>query len=368
MNNSDIKKVYVSGNSQERGYQYGVQCRELIGKSIDTYFRLASEQRRGVSMDQLRSEFVPLLESIKKYDKKYYLEIQAIAQGSGFQLNDIGIINCRAEIINPIWKYAKHSEGCTSFYIGKTRTCNQHAYLGQTWDWSGICENLLVMVHSKDEGGHQFFSITEAGSMAKIGVNNKGIANLLNYLHNIDGNASGTPYNILLHRIIDSEDFVDAQRNIMRSPIAYGLNTFIADRFGSVVDYELTPNGIDFFHPQDDLLIHTNHYISEKLLIRTYRKDILKNSYARYQTASEVLGCGLLSHIDILSFFSQHDTVVPERSICRHSDIEIETRTLFCILVDLTEFSFYYCIGNPCQHSFQRVNLMQLFESDVSIL
>lgn len=355
--------ISVCGSSEERGYQYGSQVKHIITESIHTYKKIAASLRPDhIDWAEMKAEARDLIAPIKRYDRELFLELQGIARGSGVPLEDIVFLNARSEIMNPAWAGHMLSEGCTSFIAQPSATKYHEYFIGQTYDWYPACKELLVMLHSRDEKGLEFVTVTEAGMVCKIGCNNYGIANTLNYLNNFEVNRSGALYNILLRRILDSHDFYQAQRNIMRSPIAFGLNTLFADRKGPAIDYELTANGIDFFQPVNGLLIHTNHYLSDKLSVRTFNKGLYPNSLNRYKTAERMLDGKLIELDDILRTVSFHHESDTDSTLCRHAcDNADNIESIFTMVVELIGMKLYLCIGTPCDHAFYGIALDRLF-------
>lgn len=360
-----VKIVSVHGNSEERGYQYGCQARELICKSLEINKRLVLSLRPDtLTWRDILDEVHGFIPAIKRYDRKLLIEMNAIASGAEVTLEEIVFLNLRSELMNPAFAKTLITEGCTTIFLERGRTEGNKALIGQTYDWFPECREILLLLHSEDENGHEFITVTEAGIIGKVGCNNYGVASMLNYLNNFEINRSGTPYSILLRRVLDSEGFYQAQRNIMRSPIAFGLNMTIGSRKGSGIDYELTAKGIDFFYPENGLLIHTNHYISEKLSVRTFNKRMYPSSKERYDTAKKLLLKDKIAIKDLMHVMAYHDMQNINNNICKHSETdEYGMETIFTIIIELTEMVLYFCTGTPCKSNFYKINLTEVFKS-----
>jgi isopenicillin-N N-acyltransferase like protein len=358
-----VQTVFVRGGSEERGYQYGSQTRELIKKSLLIYKDIVKTMRgEELVWEDLLDEAKAFIPGLKRYDRLYFNEMKGIAEGAGVSLEEIVFLNARSEIMNPAWSKRLIPEGCTSFLLQPSVTSNGEYYIGQTYDWFPACSELLIILHVEDEAGHEFITVTEAGILAKIGCNNSGVGVLLNYLNNFEINRSGTPYNILLRRALDSRSYTDAQRNIMRSPIAFGLNMFIADRSGAGIDYELAANGMDFFYPQEGMLVHTNHHISQTLSTRTFNKKMYPGSVNRYDTARRLLGRSGLGMKDLMGLVSYHDDNDAHNSICRHElEDEYQIETIFTMIIELTRMELYLCFNPPCSNPFYKISLSNVF-------
>lgn len=365
LNELPIRTIAVKGSNEERGYQYGSQAKDLIHKSIQIYKEIVISLRgNGLTWERILLEVNFFVQGLKRYDRGLFDEMKGIAKGSGVQFEEVLFLNVRSEIMNPAWANAVIPEGCTSFLLQPCLTKNMEYFIGQTYDWFPTCQELLIVLHSEDEKGHEFITVTEAGIIGKIGCNNCGVGSLLNYLNNFEINQKGTPYNILLRRVLDSQSAYDAQRNIMRSPIAFGLNIFIADRKGFGINYELAANGIDFFNPENGLLIHTNHHLSNKLSIRTFNKKMYPSSKNRYDTAKKMLDKPQVKIEDIINLVSFHDKENSSNNICRHQkDDEYNMETIFTMIMELNKMELYLCFNTPCKNNFYRIALEKVFKT-----
>ncbi len=65
---------------------------------------------------------------------------------------------------------------CTSLATASSDT----VWLAQNWDWCGTQREALCLVDAKTGSGLRYFTVTEAGMLAKIGLNSAGFAVTLN--------------------------------------------------------------------------------------------------------------------------------------------------------------------------------------------
>lgn len=354
-----IPYIKVTGDNWERGYSHGSQCTELIRKNLEICKSLCCYMRK-VSWDSLLMDVKRFRKVICKYDWDLYKEMEGIASGAGLSVDDIIFLNVRTELMNAVWNKASLvKEGCTSIFVGTERTDNNKIYMAQTWDWIEASKEVIIMLHSNDRKGHQFITVTEAGIIGSMGINNKGVTVLLNYLPISDFNVQGTPYHILLRRALDSQTMLEAQCNVIRSPIAFALNIMIGDSNGKAIDMELTAKGIDLHYPERDLLVHTNHLLSQRLMVREV-KALYLQSNMRLKTVFEQLYSNYsieLSHVKQLFTNHKHKTF----EICKHAINKNDACTVFTVIFELHEQKFYLSYGLPCQNEFISYDLKELF-------
>ncbi|XBX10025.1 C45 family autoproteolytic acyltransferase/hydrolase [Enterocloster clostridioformis] len=357
-----IPYIKVTGDNWDRGFSHGRQCSRLIKKNIEVCKRLCCYMRK-VNPEILFADVRTFDNAIRKYDPNLYREMEAIAAGADVSTEEIVFLNVRTELSNVFWNKANISKkGCTSIFVGQERTVRRKIYMAQTWDWIEDAKEVIIMLHSDDLKGHQFITVTEAGIIGSLGINNKGVTVLLNSLPINELNAHGIPYHLLLRRILDSQTASDAQCNVLRSPIACALNVIIADTSGAAVDMELTAKGTDLQYPLNGLLIHTNHLLSQRLRVRE-NKAMHINSVTRLETAYEVLESNYqieLKHIKEL--FSEHKQKMFE--ICKHATNTYDACTIFTIIFELKEQKFYFAYGLPCQCAFTAYSISKLFNKN----
>lgn len=348
--NFPLQVLDTFGNAKERGKQHGLyfknQIIENIYKSKETLLKI-----RKTNEIELQNEIRKFYASLKKYDKDALEEMIGIAEGANALLEDILLINFKPELMNP---FCEANLGCTTI-LNKTQKIFQ---VGQTFDWFQSCKNINIMIHyhtSSCEG----IMICEAGCIGGIGVNNKGIIVLLNYLNNYYIRYDGCGYNCLLRRTLLSDNLYECERELLRSPIAFGLNILLVSWSGQCRDFELTANGIDFCVLDDECIqyIHTNHYLSNKIKTRIVNRDIILESKERYLAAKECLGRFKNRRDGIEQCFKYHNN--GEGDVCRHNIDGVET--LYSIIIDIQEKSLIFINGLPCEEEKYKICLKSLF-------
>ena len=63
-----------------------------------------------------------------------------------------------------------------------THTANGHTLLAQNWDWHPDQRDAMVLLTTTDESGHRVLALTEAGMLAKTGLNSAGVGLCVNML------------------------------------------------------------------------------------------------------------------------------------------------------------------------------------------
>ncbi|MDX6653492.1 MAG: isopenicillin-N N-acyltransferase like protein [Solirubrobacterales bacterium] len=211
-------------------------------------------------------------------------EIEGIAAGAGLTPEAVGALNARTELLARVARRVRAElPSFPAIYGRKARKeergeCSVLVALeaeggplgAQTWDWHEELAAIWVVWGFETAAGMRVQTLTEAGMLAKIGVNSAGIAVLLNVLHH-DDDASvplGIPIHILLRRLLaESETILDAVRILAAAPVAASSAvTLIAAEGGeeTALTAELRPGAKpDYLLPDEaGLLVHTNHFLA----------------------------------------------------------------------------------------------------------
>jgi hypothetical protein len=128
---------------------------------------------------------------------------------------------------------------------------------------------------------------------------------------------------------------------------------------GSATDAELT--SVD----ERGHLVHTNHYVCERMLRYEGDPDYVPHSSARYARAAELLAAaepGSITVETMRMFLSDHESA-PD-SLCRHPE-RWATRSATCFwwISDMTEMRVHFGRGNPCDSVEQMYAFTEAAES-----
>jgi isopenicillin-N N-acyltransferase-like protein len=105
--------------------------------------------------------------------------------------------------------------------------------------------------------------LTEAGMLAKIGLNSRGFGVCLNILRSTDdGRRPGVPVHVMLRALLARDSVADAVA--FASALAFGAssNVLCADASGDTAALEFSPRGVEVVRGANAALCHTNHFLS----------------------------------------------------------------------------------------------------------
>jgi isopenicillin-N N-acyltransferase like protein len=355
-----IPQFSLKGRPKEIGFQHGTQCRDMIQKNIGLYFRLF-QHYSNLNRDQVfkvARRFLPVLES---FDPAILEEIKGIAEGARAGLEEILALNARTELMYP----GDRPEGgeCTAIAVLPEASASGEMLLAQNWDWKPELMETVVLLEIAQPGKPNIVTLTEAGVVAKIGLNSAGVATCLNVLKSKMGRI-GVPIHVLLRAILNCERLGDAIARIAAMDRGSANNCLLAHRDGMAMDFELGPQALDFFYPEDGLLFHTNHFISERMkpiesALTEFPDSILRLGRARQKLTPRA---GKISPDDLKELFQDHFNH-PD-AICRHPDErdpeQERVQTVASIIMNLTTREVEISHGPPCGHEYRRLTFSSL--------
>ena len=270
--------IEISGSARERGQQHGVQAKARIERSIATYARLFAycgidwqgAQRLGSAYRDLVGDLDPAL----------LAEIEGIASGAGRHVDEILALNARTEILPPSYPGEAHADRsritaanakasvpdwgeCTAVAVKPARSSTGTTLLAQNWDWIGAQRAALVLLRVRNTRGTSCLTLTEAGMLAKIGLNSRGFGVCLNILRSSDdGSHPGVPVHVLLRALLGCDSVADAVAFASKLSFGASSNVLCADAAGDSAALEFSPRGLEVLRGADAALCHTNHFLA----------------------------------------------------------------------------------------------------------
>lgn len=351
----------VTGSHYDIGYAHGLNYREQVLGSIESYkdmFKKYSniEWEKAKEYSKI---FVPVIES---YNSDYIQEIRGVSDGAGVDFESVLALNCRSELVFAGDKIGT-SDGCTSLGVTADGTKNGDTIVAHNWDWKPSQLKNMVILKIKQENKPDIFTITEGGIIGKTGFNSSGISVFLNAL-GTDAKPEGVPLHMIMRSILDCETIGEVIRECTRVNIGCCANFLIGHSNGEVVDIEIENEDFDVLYPDNDIMVHTNHFLSNRLPIYP-RKDTVKykftDSYLRLGRTRKLLDKdhGNIDEKIIANILRDH--VDLPNSICAHKDEKLDegdqTGTVFSIIINLTKGKIMISHGSPCENEYMEYKL-----------
>ena len=347
-----FKEITVRGTAYERGCSYGQMCREEIGVSIKVYQTLF-EGLKGISWEEARTIAERYLALTRDFEPDYAEEMRGIADGANVDLLDIAALNARTEIMYAAEK--AEAKECTTISLMPPATADGRVIAAQNWDYNRHLRDSVVITHVYQENKPHFVMVAEAGMIGGIGMNDRGVAVMLNALRTTVP-CEGIPLRARMRAMLEAETLSDAYVRGSHAPVTVA-NLVATHKDGVAIGFEMDSRTVEPMIPEDGVLLHTNHYIGPKMYLAN---DVnhMGSTYIRLQRIRTLIKeCyGKITVEDIMRMLKDHAGY--PQSLCDHENMkdrpENRSATNFAIIMDLTENCIHLASGNPCENAFEK--------------
>lgn len=369
--------IEISGPAHERGQQHGLQAKARIERSIATYARLFAWY--GIDWQGAQQLGAGYRDVIGNLDPALLAEIEGIASGAGRHVDEILALNARTEILPPSYPGEPHpdrrkiaaanaKEGvpdwgeCTAVAVKPAQSTTGTTLLAQNWDWLGAQRAALVLLRVRNAGGASCLTLTEAGMLAKIGLNNRGFGVCLNILRSSDdGSHPGVPVHVLLRALLERDSVADAVAFASRLSFGASSNVLCADAAGDTAALEFSPRGLEVVRGAAAALCHTNHFLAPAAARHQASLAPSLSTLPRLARITALTGAhrGRFSPADLQRML--RDESDGYLSICRRPDPSLAPEacieTVASVVMDLGERVMYIAPDVPSQVDFVPVAL-----------
>jgi len=345
-----------------RGRAYGEEARERIGLMVEIYGEIFGTHT-GERWPDIVARGRSLLPAAARFAPELLREVEGVAEGAGRVLDEVFLLNARSEIL-----FSPKVLGleCTGLLALPEATTGGETLLAQNWDWmTAVRDCQVLLVVGPRAGVPPLVTFTEAGQLAKIGMNGAGLGLVVNNLIS-DQPRPGVPWIFLARRVLESASFAQAMGSILTAPRAHSINFMIAHSMGEGVNLETAPVEEHVLWPQKGVLAHTNHFLGPCLRCRDLKplRDPYPSTYLRLHRAERGLS-ELRGQIDVPGIQEiLRDHRDHPFSVCMHENPDSEPlrRTSSClsVVMNLTRREIHYTVGPPCSQEYRSLDLREI--------
>ena len=342
-----------------RGQAYGEAARGKI-ETILAVYREIFHRITGESWQQTVMRGEPLILEAKVFAPDLIEEIRGIAEGANRAFEDIFLLNARSEILfNP----QVLAQECTTIAALPEATKDGDMLLAQNWDWYDEVLNCQVILKiGRREDKPALVTFTEAGQLAKIGMNAAGIGLVVNNLTS-DQPRTGVPWIFITRRILESTYLAQALGYVLNTSRAHSINFLIGYADGEAVNLETSPVEEHVLWPENGICVHTNHYLKPGQNFRDLKplRDPYLSTYLRCRRAQKIM-TEIKGNIDVRGIQNiLKDHMDKPFSVCIHRNPSVEPIrqivTCLSIVMNLSRRQIHYTLGNPCRGTAQTLEL-----------
>ncbi len=334
----------------DRGRELGERHREDITRTVAAYRRLfAARATRPFDVDLWAER---AWETIAELAPTAAQEISGIAEGAKVPVRDVAMLNARTELLVVADPTGVSTE-CSSVVALPERG---RPVAVQTWDWYDAMAADWFVWTIPHPDGHVVRTVTEYGVLGKIGVSSNGVGVLFNMLrHSDDALAEdkglGFPVHLLSRQILDTaRDLEGALAQAEAVSTSASTSLTVVDEGGRTASIELFPGGPGVVHPEQGLLVRTNHFVSDEGAPGCLASSIGPGSGIRRTTLLQAFRDRTPeTPVEVLTAMAHHAEV---GAVCAHPDPAMDRvlqhATLATVVLDVTGRELDVTRGGPC--------------------
>ncbi len=306
--------IECRGSEYEIGRQYGEQARENLRKASELLYRTMQLMPYRAGRDSVVPAARKYLENVRSFDPEALDRVQGMADGSGMAFDDIFALQCYNELFV---NYPGLAGMCTSFGATGPATDGGLTILGQNVDWHPDSTIDLVRIDRRD--GSRLFALMLNGYGAYY-LSSRGFGNCANMTLCPSAPVAGhVPYPVYLYSAMCRESARQAMEALRAVSRGIGY-IHLADASGFLSGMESVYDDFAMIEPKGGVLVHANHYETEKYKKGDGAYTYIPDSFSRAGRLRALISGshGSLTPEKIMAFLADHEG--RPKSVCSHVD------------------------------------------------
>jgi isopenicillin-N N-acyltransferase like protein len=363
--NKKFEVVQLIGVASEIGLAHGEMFRNEIKEILDGFTESVLLHSKGrkqtITHYWWREWALRSLPYITDYYPEMVEEIKALAQAANVNMEDVLCLNAFLDIwdwITPDIYQGRfgRAHGCTAFGIpGLINSGNP--IIGQNYDLEALFQKGAVLYRIGDNDGKESLVFTIAGIVGCAGMNNLGLAVVINNLTARDARA-GVPYPFIIRRLLSSSSIGEAIDSILGAQRSSGMNYIIAHKSGAVISIETSATDYSVLNTHKEPHSHANHYLHDRLIPQEARSlvDRGHSIFRQYRMEHLLKGIEDYGAEKLFEILSDHEN--NPIGICRHDKPEDTCgKTIASMIFSPKNQKAYLAYGSPCESEYEEYNL-----------
>jgi isopenicillin-N N-acyltransferase like protein len=276
---NDVPLIRVSGPARERGLVHGrVLAGRLRGFLSDSLARLGYLASRPVNLTSARAAIAGHRDAVAAVLPDLAEEVDGLAAGAGISRDEAWLLQLRREILG----YSRVTAGdCTSY-----ASIRGAPVLAQTVDLNGNLDDQIAVL-AVSGPRHRSLTLSFAGLLGYLGVNDAGVAIGLNLVLGGDWDRGVPPYLAIRHALDNADSVAQAVTILTDLPLASSRSFTICGEDRAVCVEAL---GAERRVLEGKELFHTNHFLHPDFAARDEINVFAGNSSRRRLEAVRAAG------------------------------------------------------------------------------
>lgn len=341
-------EIEVSGSPRQMGQQIGEATRDQIREFVAVALERVNLT---VAISKERADAIAhaSLGYADSYSTEMVEELRGTAQAAGVSIEDLMLLQVRNQFS------VQTDAGCTAFAVSASKDGSRPSLLAQNWDNDPALDPFTVVLTRRPQGKPALINVTQAGLIAYIGLNERGIGACLNTLP-APSRPIGVPHYFTLRGIYGASGLDDAIAAVQTAHRAVPANILLSTPQGPA-DLEVTIDEVHVLRDDDaGCLTHTNHCLHRDLISINEQFDELIESGPRKKRIDQQLNASQrsLNVQRAQELLSDHDGY--PHSICRHANDHPQHgfwETVMSVVIAPASCEMHIARGNPCCRPFE---------------
>lgn len=250
----DLTVIDSEGSPRAMGQAHGESARELVEQSWAGWQEaMAHQGHEPAELVAALNRQTDFRDSVTEHVPDLMAEVAGIADGSGVPEEAVFALNC----LDEAWWWSEQASGCSTIAIGAEGV----AFAGQTMDLDDWMDETQIALRTRPTDGPAAVMLSRAGMVGLCGVNEGGLAVLVNTLSQLPVSRLGVPVAFVMRAALAQTTVNDAAACLQRLPHASGQAYTLASADG-VIGLECGA-GVVVEYVNDVELVqdrwHTNH-------------------------------------------------------------------------------------------------------------
>lgn len=290
----------------------------------------------------------------EKYYPQFLEECRGVAEGGGYDSDQVTYSFTTGQLRHYRKQFGLNApRGCTIIGVAQ----GKNLYVGRNYDFIPAAEDLFGVYKVKNPQRNSFASVsdmyidtgrhTAPKNFLYEGedvLNDKGLYAGITFAY-AESWSYGIAWSHMLRLIAETCATVeDALKVFKKVPLCTPKNFFIADARGNVAVVEHAAKKYRVLHPQDGVLIHTNHLLHPDLLEldRVLKHNPAHNTFLRYYEALREINArkGRFTRREIPMILRRSGTYLRQNSS--------DDATIWTLALDMTgrDYALYWGFGD----------------------
>jgi isopenicillin-N N-acyltransferase-like protein len=349
-NRNALPVVECGGDDYDVGRQYGEQARDDLARCVTFLLAGIEQVAPGVGRDGVLARARRYLDGVRAFDPGAIERIRGMSDGARISFDEVFALQCSTELLV---NYPALGGMCTSFAVTCPATRDGGTILGQNIDWRP--GSIVHVVRIRRADGVRVLGIVLNG-YGSVYLTSDGVGNCANMTLCPPAPVKGhVPFAVYLYAAMRGRTAREAMEVLRRTARGVGY-VHVADGSGDMAGLESVYDDCAIVDPHDGVLVHANHYETER-----YRKlDLapvhIPHSFRRAARLRELVtgSHGSLTPEAMRTFLSDHRG--RPHSVCAHVDraspAPFPAESIASVIMVLDEGRMLVAAGTPCDREY----------------